>query len=539
MNLADLSREISEITGEEIVNFILLLAKLLTGESVPGWVSLALFAVLVILSGSYAFHAFRFARATHSVKNVFLKKDGKITKNRLIDIDRKLINEKPQSKFAKVLSNAWREFRETTVQPSADSEFLHNTLRPAFFFNQEDLGVGTGMWRQVPGLFVSVGLLLTFFGLVAALDQTGKIIEPGTTDSSTTVRGLKTLLEVASAKFIMSLTGLFCSIGFTVVLKFFSKHKDKALQELCEVIESRCDFMSEQDLLRKMLEQTKEQTTHLQKFSTELVAQFAQPLRDDLPKAIEESIRVAMQPLIEKIDKRASQGIESLLENVHDTLSESVEKSVSKLGNSINEASAEFDGVAKQLNESSETITENFHETINSFIRSAEQLKTSIELSTREIEKYAKSIEGSANNVNSSTEQLIRSSKSLSMASEPIKESIVEMQTSTALIQKTSALTEAILRDMNQVIEKSQASAQEALQALESSVKEFQNIITNYHEIDESIGDAFEKIRTSVSDNIQDIGEFNRKVNEEFGKALNRLEAVVAQAHPFTPQTEK
>ena len=79
------------------------------------------------------------------------------------------------------------------------------------------------MWRQLPALFVSIGLLLTFLGLVAALEQTAQLLGSDSTDATATVRGLTTLLNIASAKFIMSLAGLACSIVFTVVLRFSTK----------------------------------------------------------------------------------------------------------------------------------------------------------------------------------------------------------------------------------------------------------------------------------------------------------------------------
>ena len=92
---------------------------------------------------------------------------------------------------------------------------LRNSVRPSAFFNIEDLGFSAGFWRYVPSLFVSVGLLLTFMGLVSALE----LIVPARGEVIGSDQ-LGTLLTVASAKFIMSLTGLLCSILFTLVPTF-------------------------------------------------------------------------------------------------------------------------------------------------------------------------------------------------------------------------------------------------------------------------------------------------------------------------------
>ena len=246
MNSFDIPEWFTNFTGESIVAFILFLARWLTAEGTPGWVSLILVVALAGLSLWYGIITRRFVGAVRSVRAILrIDDDGKVTRDRLVDIDREFGQARARGAFYRRLVNAWREFNETALPPAADSGVLRNTVRPDVFFNREDLGLEAGMWRQVPALFVSIGLLLTFLGLVAALEQTGRVLESDSTDAAATVRGLTTLLNVASAKFIMSLTGLACSIVFTVVLRFCTKRKDEALHDLCVEIEHGCDFMSE------------------------------------------------------------------------------------------------------------------------------------------------------------------------------------------------------------------------------------------------------------------------------------------------------
>ena len=419
--------------------------------------------------------------------------------------------------------------------PVADSGILRNTVRPVVFFNREDLGLEAGMWRQVPALFVSIGLLLTFLGLVAALEQTGRVLELDATDTAT---GLTTLLNVASAKFIMSLTGLACSIVFTVVLRFSTKRKDEALHTLCADIERGCDFMSEQDVLREMLTQAEEQTAQFQAFSTELVAQVAQPLKEDLPRAIRESIGEAMQPVIDNISRGTNQGIESLVGRVSGQLVEGVEGSIREMKDLMEAVSTRLDEAAGRLDRSSETMTGNVDEAVGSLVGRVERLSAGIDDSTARLGKYAESIEGSATVVTSSSEQLRASSESLSEATGPIRDSITEMQASTQSMRETSERTESILRHTHEVIEASHAAVQDGLRTLDRSVTEFRDVIGRYREIDDQLGEAFHKIETDVQSSIEEIGAFKQKVNEEFGRALNRLEAVIAQAEPFVPAPE-
>ena len=540
MNSVDLFAWLEDFSGKSIVDFILFLAGTLTEEDMPGWVSLVLVTALVWLSFWYHLVTRRFVGAAQSVRAILrVEGDDKITRDRLVDINRELAQARARGPVYGRLESAWREFNETALSPVANTGILRNTVRPVVFFNREDLGLEAGMWRQVPALFVSVGLLLTFLGLVAALEQTGQVLRADTTDTAVTVRGLTTLLNVASAKFIMSLTGLACSIVFTVVLRFYTKRKDEALHTLCADIERGCDFMSEQDVLREMLTQAKEQTAHFQAFSTELVAQIAQPLKEDLPNAIRESIGQAMQPVIDNISRGTNQGIESLVGSVSGQLVEGVEGSVREMKDLMETVSTRLDEAAGRLDRSSEAMTGNVDEAVGSLVGRVERLSAGIDDSTARFGKYAEAIEGSATVVTSSSEQLRQSSESLSEATGPIRDSITDIQASTQSMRETSERTESILRHTHEVIEASHAAVQDGLRALDRSVTEFKDVIGRYREIDDQLGDAFHKIETDVQASIEEIGAFKQKVNEEFGRALNRLEAVIAQAEPFVPASEE
>lgn len=540
MNSFDISELVTNFTGETIVAFILSLARWLTGEGTPGWVSLGLVAALVALSLWYEIITWRFVRAVRSVRRILrIEGDGKITRERLVDIDRKFGNASGRGRFNRGLENAWREFNETALVPATDTGILRNTVRPDVFFNREDLGLEGGIWRQVPALFVSIGLLLTFLGLVAALEQTGQVLKPDATGAAATVSGLTTLLNVASAKFIMSLTGLACSIVFTVLLRFCTKRKDGALHHLCADIEHGCDFMSEQDVLREMLGQAEEQTAQFQAFSAELVAQIAQPLKEDLPNAIRESVGEAMQPLIDNISRGTNQGIESLVGSVSGQLVEGVEGSVREMKTLMESVGMMLGEAAGRLERSSETMTGNVQDAAGALVERVERLSGGIDTSTARLGNFAEAIEGSATIVTSSSEQLRRSSESLSEATGPIRDSIVDMQASTEAMKGTSERTESILRHTHEVIETSHAAVQDGLRTLDRSVTEFKDIIDRYREIDDRLGDAFNKIETDLRASIEEIGAFERKVNEEFARALNRLEAVIAQAEPFVPASEE
>lgn len=603
--------------GARIVEGILWIAFILTGETgAPGLVSLALILILVSLIVWYAISTCRFRGAVKDAQSIIGSKKGQhITSKHLIQIDREFRERRIENLDWKALATAWDEFKETTVPPESETDSLRNTVRPNVFFNREELGLESGIWRQVPALFVSVGLFLTFLGLVAALHETGNMIKPE--GGGDTVKGLETLLNIASAKFIMSLTGLMCSIVFTLVLRFATIQTDKALLSLCVDIENGCDFMSEQDLLRQMHDQAEEQTGHLKLLGTELVAQIAKPLREELPETIRKSIEQAMEPAMEKISKSTGQSMESLAGTVGSQITEGVNDSVRAMNEAIGNVSQNFEVAAGRLDKTVDSIgghidealqsirmtssdgakqiadasramaetTEMLAQTVQETMRSSaeasareiesagqgiaseirgvasamhesivtpmdelvQQLKglvSQVELATGQVGQYADSVDGSAAAIKLANRELSKSADSLASVALPVRDAVQKMgdqveEVSKAMLSGTRQTTEhmtAILGAARESIEASQTTVREGLGALESVVKEFRQILGRYGEIDRSLGGVFEKIEDTVQKNIEEFSVFQRKLNEELGDALNRLQTVIAQAEPFAPR---
>lgn len=201
------------------------------------------------------------------------------------------------------VAGTWREFAETLIVQHEDGvPVYHNSVRPSAFFNLDDLGFGAGFWRYVPGLFVSVGLFLTFLGLVSALNamvaESGGNIGP---------KQMNDLLSVASAKFIMSLTGLLCSIIFTIALRVGLHEAETAAHRLADGIEARLAFLSLEALAAKQLLAITEQREVLRALGQELVADLARPLRD-MPGLVARSLEQTLRPLLDQVGRAGTDG---------------------------------------------------------------------------------------------------------------------------------------------------------------------------------------------------------------------------------------
>ncbi|MBV1917045.1 MAG: hypothetical protein KUG65_03145, partial [Sphingomonadaceae bacterium] len=168
---------------------------------------------------------------------------------RFNDIDERMMDASHDE--ALPLRRTWEEYRETIVDPSA--EILQNSARPEhFFFNLGDRHRGLSWFANI---FIAVGLLITFLGIIAALST---LDFSGGVDAMQ--ERLNELMKVAGAKFWASVGGIVASIILRAYDFRFSKRINDGLSELCDKLEHGMAYLPPQRIASDQLDQLKEQT---------------------------------------------------------------------------------------------------------------------------------------------------------------------------------------------------------------------------------------------------------------------------------------
>ena len=167
--------------GEWILSAILLSAELLVQEAAPGWVAGAFFCALGVFCG---WTLLQYARRVSAVRELNLRiercADGLTFTRQFDEMNAELGSWRAGSQAQRAVFAAWEEYAETTVLDTRDGQTIRrNAVRPTNFLNVEDLGFGPGFLRMMPSMFVSLGLLCTFLGLVAALSKLGHDLGEG------------------------------------------------------------------------------------------------------------------------------------------------------------------------------------------------------------------------------------------------------------------------------------------------------------------------------------------------------------------------
>jgi ABC-type transporter Mla subunit MlaD len=257
------------------------------------------------------------------------------------------------------LSEAWDEYSETIVIDEVNGTVTQrNSIRPGSFLNIEDLGFGPGVLRIIPNIFVSLGLFLTFLGLVAALNEFSLTMASSPSGGNQNLQSAMTnFMQIASAKFIMSLVGLLCSIVFAIFLKWQNGKVDHVLRDLCIKLERRLVFVSLEDIGFRQLEAAVEQREHLRKIGFEMVAELQKPL-EALPEHISRSIAEKIDPIFDKVSSMGTSSMEGMVGDLSSQLSHSVGNALNRASESLGEASDRIGSMVDKMNVSNAQMGE-------------------------------------------------------------------------------------------------------------------------------------------------------------------------------------
>lgn len=358
--------------GAAMSQFIFFGSSFLTQEAAPGLISIGILIGLLIAFVLVGLSAMRKLVALKWLEDhVRMAKDYPEFASQVNRISQEAKKVQTRKGYAHITA-AWDEFRETLIEDkSADQPILRNSVRPSSFFNLEDLHFGPGFSRYVPGLFVTVGLFLTFLGLIAALRQITGMSEASPEEMRASLDGL---LGAASAKFIMSLTGLLASILFTVLLRIVTGKVENRIHTLCAALEKRLLFISLEEVAMEQLTIARGQKDSFMEVGTTLVAELGRSLQKEIPESISNSISTAMAPLLEKVGKAGSDGVGQMVTDLSSRFSEDVGRALSNASEQLSAAGDKIASLSDRMDRSSGQMGQEMDASVGKLAKAAEDL---------------------------------------------------------------------------------------------------------------------------------------------------------------------
>lgn len=473
--------------GMLVRDAILAFAKLITLDHWPGLISSGLFAFFLLLAGwMFLTMLRRKALLDHLTAMVRATVDSSGFQKGLNGIEGKLKARK--SPDAKRIAEAVSEFRKTLLEPAKDGEAnIRNAFRPSTFINLDNLHFGLSSWRVWPGLFVSIGLLLTFLGLIAALAATQQTIHDGGGNQQETTKALELLLGTASAKFTMSLTGLFCSILFTLLQRRFSGLLEHSVSALAGEMERKMDFVSLERLADHQLSAIEEQTKQQQLLNTQLIAELSKPL--------------------ERMTATGTEAIGGMVMELGKSLT-------SNIGASLDRVAERIDGAAETL----ATLSSSLSDASKRFEETLEQSVTGLDAVVRRMEMVTEKLSSSAESVASAATPVMETAKSTSDLARTLADGSVQL---------VGAAKTAIEAERTVVVT-SAKSIEELIRAFEGRAKAY----------DGQLEKAFITYVEQVQRTLGELRSHGDGVHDRYADALQTLQAVIENARAFRPESD-
>ncbi|EME68216.1 hypothetical protein H261_19496 [Paramagnetospirillum caucaseum] len=337
--------------GRLAIDFVLPFFSLFRDETVAPTIATVMVFFAIVLAIAFLVSIVRLTRQVqHRVNFVRGCKDRQEFYTKLDEFDELMAR-------SKLLSHSWDEYKETLLPQKPGSTLIESTVRPGDFINLTELehsGLKLKWFHNIPGIFVGVGLLFTFIGLVAALFFASQAIHAvggdgvdAATQTAEMQKALSQLLSTATFKFWTSIAGLGSSIVLGMLYRFLVRSLDRSLDALCRQIE-RCTLtVTPEVLANRQLDELREQSSQLKEFTGQLAFNLGRALEEALQKAMPSVITSAMEPMGHKVSEITS-SINNLHQAMPSVMSDAMSPVAEKLGSLTQNMAQEFGSVVSE-----------------------------------------------------------------------------------------------------------------------------------------------------------------------------------------------
>lgn len=291
------------------------------------------------------------------------------------------------------VSASWRALAAGFSFPDtvrSENSAIRSPLRPQQTFQPDEANLNLAYFRLWPNLFVGIGLLLTFAGLISALTVAVGGFAKETATSKELQGSLGVLLTASAAKFYSSLAALAVSLALTMAIRLGQSVINQSLLGVAEAIEERILPVTPESLLADQIQELQEQTSQLKTFNTDLAIKIGD--------SVERAVGSAMHSVTEKLDRFASnlgqdnvEAIRGIGESVTRSLHGAAGDALARLGERLESVGSALSSLVQTLERSGQSFQSDMATTM-------EGLKT-------EISSMASSLSGVSDGLRSSLQE--------------------------------------------------------------------------------------------------------------------------------------
>ncbi len=466
-----------------------------------------------------------------------------------------------QSRIEKnpIVRGAWREFDETLVKPDANATdgVIANTVRPSVFLNAElarDRYFGLKMMPSLPGYFVGVGLLLTFIGLVLALDTAGKAVALGEGDAMQ--EATRQLLSVASFKFATSIAGLASSIILGIAFRSFSIRVENAFSRICEEAERMLLYRSPQSISVEIAANIREQRDYLKDITQ---GDFFQRFGQEFEPRLQSAVSSAMAPVVSGIETAVSElanvsksGTEDLLGKFTESLHQGAGAELKELGSSIQAIQGNLTTMQAAMKSTSDDFGQNMSRAATELNDALGQAAASASERIGEamddvLGALGSQVAGLTAAMSTAKDVITEQSAAQASSAQSIRQLAEDFEKTAGTFERASSPLLETGNRMTDAIERMAKSIEESVEALENEKEEAANLAKSinvtsvkmqelwsgyserFEAIDNELGEAFRLMSDSARENAERLQDYVVKVDDGLAGAVGKLNGFLEQ----------
>jgi ABC-type transporter Mla subunit MlaD len=297
------------------------------------------------------------------------------------------------------LKENWLQYKKTLIHRGRIDCL---TALPSDFINLGKLGLEAPLRRfgKWSGLFVGIGLCMTFLGIVAALYAATKAINAATISGENSTeamqQALKDLLHAASFKFYTSIFGLLASLIVNYMEKYFRRKLENKIGGFCLEIERLLPVVTPEQLLADQVEEAKQTTTQLKQFNSEMreglialsgamdtaLHANVDPLRDGIYR-VGHNLGIMEQTIGENIGKMQERTLNTLAERLGSVVNDHAGNELNGLAQTLGHLTSSLSKMTYSLEQGSGS----FAETLESSVKELRMGITGLSEATNNISK--------------------------------------------------------------------------------------------------------------------------------------------------------
>jgi uncharacterized protein YukE len=414
-----------------------------------------------------------------------------------------------------LIGHAWKKFDETLIRRQGEN-IIRNTVRPQTFINlataREKL-FGLKMMGAIPGYFVGIGLLLTFLGLVLALNEAAAAVSGS--DAIAMQAATRNLLQVATFKFATSIAGLGASIVLSITFRAYTISMEAAFDRFCQAVEEMLRYQAPQSIASETKDLMEEQVAELKAINS---ADFFARMGEEFTPRLHGAMTAAMGPITEKIEMAVGQlaehsqtGIAGLLERFSDSVQNGAGTELRELAATLKEMQGAMFQAQQGISGSGEDFGRRMSEAAESLKGIITDAGVTIRSAVEQSRHVADAFQQTAQDVRAASVPLAQSGERIASVTENFGQTI------------GSSI---------ETLEASQVSSKQLAEALTGHVahmgETWRTYAARFEAVDEHLAGAVRELGEATQRQAQQLADYASKVDQGFASAIDKLNPLLS-----------